>query len=664
MQNIYILFIFLLFVGCGGGSSQTGTEETPDEVVTETSVLIGKAQLGVLSKATVKLYELNGVEQKLLATETTSSGDSIESIGNFNVHLEKLEDDKFYLYVVSEGEDFDVDDDGVIDEFPTKNRGTFHLFAKGSSIKAIQNINVTLVSEIMYQKILPFLESSSSEIVEKLKAFAQEIIETDINGDGFVGREDILRYDPVNNKSNLSSQYQDQLDNMVLNILNGRDYSFEYNTSSVVKPTVKDIILSVDENTPVGTVIGKVAVEDSGDSEILNYNIYGSSDFEIDNSGEIKILVFPNYESIKSYQATYTASNHAGESTQASFTVNVRDLYEPTVVDYPKTEDGIQKALDNGDYYYVLTQLLTNQSSYNDMNSDEINMNIAGAYVGISGYTVYDITSAISDSNDSNSSFNGFINNITQENDTLSTLNALEEADRYYSDIVNGVDCNDTSGLTDEQKSSCFNLGLVRLTSLSNSVKLLFGGDEEVVEKWAEGVETNSSEDLNGNGVIDSSDAAACTIVYANNPDESCKSGTTHTYRGKVTFTKSGVDYNTTFIEVDVGSSEHGYETFYKLVTNKANNNSPLLTNGVCDKNFNLTTNSVDGVNYFPCPMLDSSGEPMGLKESLEVGANIQGLFPDGSETKTTTENYIKNITGSSNGTIGLDNLSDYLQGS
>ncbi len=328
---------------------------------------------------------------------------------------------------------------------------------------------------------------------------------------------------------------------------------------------------------------------------------------------------------------------------------------------YPTDEHTIQKALDNGSYDYVINQLINNRTAYSDMSSDEVNMNIAGAYVGQSGYTVFDITGAMASSN-SNRSLNGFIFDVTKDNDALSTLKSLNKADDYYSGIINGLNCTDSTLLSDEQEASCFNLGLVRLTSLSNSVKLLFGGESQTVKKWAEGVDINSSEDLNGNGILDSADASACAIVYANNPNDNCREGSMFTYRGKVLFNKSGVEHKSTLIEVDVGSAEHGYSTFYKLITNKSTDNSPLLTNGVCDKNFNITTQNADGSNYFPCPIVDESGVLMNIKESLALSANIQNLFPTGSETKTTTEGYINNITGSKEGVITQNDLSNYLQ--
>ena len=367
-----------------------------------------------------------------------------------------------------------------------------------------------------------------------------------------------------------------------------------------------------------------------------------------------------DYESYNLYYLQYRAINKAGESEPANLTVRITNIFENSGSDYPRTESGIQNALDNEDYSFVLSQLLNNRDSYSGLDDDTVNMNIAGAYVGSSGYTVFDITGAMSDGNRSN--FNDFVNNITQNNDPVNTINKLTEADTYYSNIVQGVDCTNTATLTQVQKDSCYNLGLVRLTSLTNSVKLLFGGDSATVQKWANGVDINSSDDLNGNGVLDASEASACAIVYANNPNDNCQNGTMYAYRGGVKFNHQGREHNLTLIEVDVGNATNGYQNFYQLISSNANNNTPILTSGVCDKNFNTTIQSADGTTYFPCPTLDANGDVMGIKQSLEGVANIQALFPNGDETKTTVESYLQNITGSTSGTIGLDNLSTYLR--
>jgi hypothetical protein len=579
MKKIVIFLVAFIFMGCGGSSTQTTINEdnssteseptdTPNDDTTTTDEIVdklGKAQLGVMANATVKLYIVEGTEQRLLATKITSRGDSIETIGNFNLHLELLEDNKLYLYEVSGGEDNDVDDNGEIDETPTQNLGSFQLIARGKRLKKAQRVNITIVSTIVYKLVKPYL--SSGDIASKLLIFSREVIQKDIDGDGNIGMGDVLSYNPIYNRPELSANYRDKIFEMVDNILNGRELNFE---------------------------------------QIVNATSSG--------------------------------------------------------VSYPTNEAGLQDALDHGHYNYVIHQLKHNRDAYSDMNNDKVNMNIAGAYVGISGYTVFDITGAIASSNDNNHSLNGFVRDITEDNNALNTLKSLEEADRYYSEVVNGLNCSDTTGLTDEQKASCFNLGLVRLTALCNSVKLLFGGEEELVRAWADGVDINSSDDLNGNTVVDGTDASACAIVYANDPTDNCRDGSMFTYRGKVSFNRFGTEHNTTLLNIDVGSTTHGFHNFYKLTTNRANNNSVVLTNGVCDRNLNMTTNSIDGRDYFPCPTFNNDGTIMTIADSLTLSTNVQELFPDGSDTENTANGYIQNITGAEDGVIDQNNLSDYLQ--
>ncbi len=650
MRSLYILLLLFL-IGCGSNSTKVkiddnssistidsseddsyDSNDTNEDTPTPVSIKEGKVQLGVIADATVKIYELNGTNRTLIATEITSKGDTIDTIGNFNLHLEKLDSNKFYIYEVSEGEDYDVEDDGIINITPTLNRGVFHLIAKGSSIKDIDNINITIVSEILYQKVLPFINSKNRQIEEKIDIFSKELIKDDIDEDGIIGFSDILNYNPINNKSKLSFEYQTEIRDMINNILNGR----AFNNSEDIDTTSEDTnIINADTSTiNENTNMTSDNVNTTNENTNITSNDVNTTNEDINTTTE-------------DVNTTAVDINITREDTSGAG------------INYPKTEGGIQEALDNTNYDYVISELINNRSAYSGINNDEVNMNIAAAYVGKSGYTVFDVTSAMENSN--SSTLNGFISNITKDNDAVKTIDELEKADSYYSNVVNGVDCNNTTGLTTEQKSSCFNLGLVRLTSLSNSVKLLFGGDKDIVQKWADGVEINSTDDLNGNSVIDSSDASACAIVYASNPNNSCRDGSMATYRKRVTFIKSGVEYNTTLIDVDVGSSVHGYNTFKRLVTNRSSNNSAILTNGVCDKNFNITTSSIDGVNYFPCPVI-KDGKLMNISDSLSKSSNIQNLFPAGSETKTTIESYVENITGSKDGVINQDNLSTYLQ--
>ena len=133
------------------------------------------------------------------------------------------------------------------------------------------------------------------------------------------------------------------------------------------------------------------------------------------------------------------------------------------------------------------------------------------------------------------------------------------------------------------------------------------------------------------------------------------------TYRKKVTFTQSGVDYNTTLIDVDVGNPNLGYSTFKKLISNKETNNTALLTDGVCDVTFHYVGEEPDGITYFPCPVINE-GQLMNIADSLDNASHVQALFPAQSETKDTIELYVQNITGNRDGIITQDDLGTYLQ--
>jgi len=588
MRKIWFsLLVMVVMLGCGSSSSERETVEmdtvandsnlsplpqvaemnnttTEEDEEDPYSLLgMGKAQLGVMSEAQVDLYRLDDQQEwQLLSTEITSEGESIKSIGNFDLHRDRLEDDGVYLYTVSGGNDWDVEDDGIINPTPTVNLGEFHLLARGDQLKQSAIVTVTAVSEILYQSLKEDLMLDIEELEEKMRLHAQEIIQTDLTGDGIIDLLDVLQYNPVEDQEKLSVTYQANMAKIIDNILQGRAFDFE----------------------------------------------------------------------------------------ASEFTV----FYEG----YAKSESGIQEALDAGDYDYVIAELLLHRDLYYDLSDDKVDLNIAAAYVGKSGYTVFDITGAIAGSEDG---LNGFVANTTKENDAVYTINQLKEAEYYYNRVIDGVDCEHNDTLTPEQESACFSLGLVKLTALSNSVKLLFGGDEATISAWAEGVDLNGTNDLNGNGVIDAADASACAIVYASDPANPCRDGSMATYRKRVTFTQSGIEYPTTLIDVDVGNPNLGYTTFKKLLTNKESNNSTLLTDGVCDVTFHRISGEIDGITYFPCPVINE-GEIMNLSEELTDARGVQTLFPLESETHQTIEHYLENITGSKDGDITQDDLGVYLQ--
>lgn len=162
-----------------------------------------------LTGTTVSISEVTAAgAKKLLFTETTSTGDSMADCA-FDAHIDGLEDGKLYLYEANGGADYDLDGDGVADAVPTENRGTLHLLAYGSDIKAAGQVNMTFVSDELYTKFRCTLAETPYALDgAQMNAAAARIIRQDIDGDTAVTLKDVLAFDPVANQDALSQLYQ------------------------------------------------------------------------------------------------------------------------------------------------------------------------------------------------------------------------------------------------------------------------------------------------------------------------------------------------------------------------------------------------------------------------------------------------------------------------
>jgi hypothetical protein len=123
-----VSFIVLIFVSACSEKTCCPYKPEPDGI----QIVYGIAQLGRLANAKVNIYRLtNDGAWQLLWEETTSSSDQLEEIGLFDSHQRELKDEKYYIYEVIGGEDWDTNDDNIIDNKPTQNKGTLRLIALG-----------------------------------------------------------------------------------------------------------------------------------------------------------------------------------------------------------------------------------------------------------------------------------------------------------------------------------------------------------------------------------------------------------------------------------------------------------------------------------------------------------------------------------------------------
>jgi hypothetical protein len=319
----------MLFTGCGGGGaadpSSGGSAGGGDNKTPITVEKNAKAQLGVLSKAMIKVYELGTSPHKLLFTEITTDGNTVEAIGNFNAHEKELNADKFYLYEVHGGNDMDVDDDGMIDSSPTINEGIFRAVVKGSDVKSLGGkFKVTAISEIQYKKVEKHIDNIAV-LEEKLKEAPELIIKDDLNNDGKIDAKDILLYNPVKHEHKLEKVYKDKLEKIVDDI-HKKDTEIDVS----IVPKIEGNTFIIAENATSGNKVGQVEILDDGQAPIIDFTLKGegNSKFTIDEKGVIRVnaLSVLSLKTLKVYNLKAVAKNRIGESNEADIRINVMEI--------------------------------------------------------------------------------------------------------------------------------------------------------------------------------------------------------------------------------------------------------------------------------------------------------------------------------------------------
>ncbi len=178
MKNLLIaLFISLSFIACSD-------DKATQNVSTENNPTLSSGSFRSLSSADVEIYAYDESGLKtLLYVQKTSSGSALADIGSFNLHLNDLNDETYYLYTLSGGINYDVDGDGEKDSVGSENNGTVHALAKGSAFKAAgDNVHFSYISELLFESIKYQLRSETLEDDYKtaaLKLFDDDTLDVD-----------------------------------------------------------------------------------------------------------------------------------------------------------------------------------------------------------------------------------------------------------------------------------------------------------------------------------------------------------------------------------------------------------------------------------------------------------------------------------------------------
>ncbi len=208
----------LLFVGCGGGSSDSGVETTSSKEVYSLTTDTNHAVMGPLKGATVKIYKLDDMQTPIEEVQT-------DELGGFSVALDSLDDNELLLVVVSGGVDIDANDDGVLDDTPVSNKGKIRAIATAADLRA-SSVNVTLLSEVLYNYVEQLIgQVHPDDLEEAMNAVAKKLLKDEIGGN----YKDINHFNPLDNaqREKLSFDYSTLIGNDANESLSAKIYNDE-----------------------------------------------------------------------------------------------------------------------------------------------------------------------------------------------------------------------------------------------------------------------------------------------------------------------------------------------------------------------------------------------------------------------------------------------------
>lgn len=200
----------------------------------QTFNISGIAQLGMVSGATVKLFELPSKE--LIAESVTSS--QTGNYGAFSFTDVALVEQNYYLIEVSDGQSLDPNMDGIADLAEALTiKSTFSAIATGEQL-AQNQIQISALTDL---QALYVKSGEGSYLIESnnfLDTVTTLLVE-DISGDGVVNALDVLLFEPLIHKNKLKVNYHAIVNSYSENIYeNYGDDRKLYDAMSIVPPEV------------------------------------------------------------------------------------------------------------------------------------------------------------------------------------------------------------------------------------------------------------------------------------------------------------------------------------------------------------------------------------------------------------------------------------------
>ena len=333
----------------------------------------------------------------------------------------------------------------------------------------------------------------------------------------------------------------------------------------------------------------------------------------------------------------------------------------------------VQNAIDDGNYDKAISELEGKCATA--FSKSDLNMNLAAAYMGKSGYSVSSIADMLINSNDTgNDAFASFLESVNAKKVPDSLPNLYTAEDYFLAAIANGsqagVDTLCSASVLDalddsRRTNACLYIGFNETIKATNTITYLTGDINGLVESI-------NNDDVNATpyDMKASLDALAWSIDA---------SYTMPAAEGNITASDVTIlGANFAHIEVDYGSNG----LFYRLAksTTRESNNSTVVTDGYCDANGSRTncegienddgsidiTNANAG-NCYACPVIfDNNNTTLGVAEllvdSLNNGSDTIAAVANDPDITQSIRDFKKEITGDPDGNVTIDQIIDYLQ--
>lgn len=195
------------------------------DMLTTAAINMASVRLGYLSDSEVDLFRVDetGLRHHV-HNQLSSKGFDLNSIGHFDINDKVLNDNDYYLYQVTNGRNWDFNNDNIFDKSPISNEGITRLIISGKDVKLIKNnLKISYVSEILFSKVVTILNNSFNQASfgEVLSRESKSILTKDINEDGLINQLDIYEFDPVYHSKYLSPYYRYRLEKILDNIHKG-----------------------------------------------------------------------------------------------------------------------------------------------------------------------------------------------------------------------------------------------------------------------------------------------------------------------------------------------------------------------------------------------------------------------------------------------------------